>query len=162
MGEYDRAMKLLIDADPLALLTKGGANRIIVKDMFQELLSNQLQDLLPIGQTIAGWLLKGMDLEWLRKEYRNMLELFKDSLSYQWMVEDARAEERLKALEAFRQTAVGLVEERYPELTDFARGQVQAMTDLERLQQAILRVSLSKDAVEAASALLALQSAGEE
>lgn len=168
---------------PLALLTKGGANRIIVKDMFQELLSNQLHDLLPIGQTIAGWLLKGMDLEWLRKEYRDMLELFKDSPAYQWMVEDAHAEgfergieqglergrgevrkaqeqaqqaqkQAQQAREAFRQTIVALVEERYPEWTDLARRQVQAMTDLECLQQAILRVSLSKDSVEAASALL--------
>lgn len=174
---------------PLALLTKGGANRRIVKEMFQELLSNRLHDLLPVGQTIAGWLLKGLDLEWLKREYQNMLELFKDSPAYQWMTEDAREEglargleqglergleqgleqgreemrgEVRKAQETFRQTLVTLVDERYPVLTGYARKQVQVVDDLERLQRAILRVSLSKDASDASRALDELSADTEE
>lgn len=59
-------------------------------------------------------------------------------------------------LEAFQQTVVALIEERFPALADRARAQVQAVKDQERLQQAILRVSLSKDAAETANVLAEL------
>jgi hypothetical protein len=76
----------------LSLLTKGEVNRIIVKDMFQELLSNKLYDLLPVGQTIVSWLLGNTNLEWLQKEYYQMLDFFKDAPAYEWMTASAREE----------------------------------------------------------------------
>jgi hypothetical protein len=57
--------------------------------MFSELLAQQLYKTLPIGYTVAGWLLRGDDLKWLHKEYKTMFEFFKDSPALQWMQEDA-------------------------------------------------------------------------
>jgi hypothetical protein len=74
---------------PLALMTKEGVDRSIVKTMFAALLEQKLYKSLPIGYTIAGWFLQGEDLEWLHKEYRNMFNFFKDSPALQWMQEDA-------------------------------------------------------------------------
>lgn len=170
---------------PLALLTKGEISRILIRETFEELLANKLYDLLPVGQTIASWLLQGTNLEWLKKEYRKMLDLFRDSPAYEWMTEDARAEglaqgleqgrkeaeqareEAEKArketmevhqrsLETFQQTVVALVAERFPKLARLAQKQVRAVEEVERLQQLILRVSLTQDAAEIEELLLDL------
>ena len=150
---------------PLALLTKGHVDRILVKEMFEVLLANKLYDLLPVGQTIAGWLLQGASMEWLQREYRKMLDFFKDSPAYQWMTEDAREEGLAQglpqALDTFRQTAATLVTERFPKLARLARKQVRAVESLERLQHLILRVSLTQDALEIEELLLDLDE-GEE
>ena len=82
---------------PLALLTKGEVNRILVEEMFAELLEQKLYNVLPIGHTIAAWCLRDDDLSWLHKEYQKMFEIFKDSPALQWMEESVRQEEQRKA-----------------------------------------------------------------
>lgn len=184
LWEFPREELLVLNQPgllPLALLTKGKVDRILVKEMFETLLANKLYDLLPVGQTIAGWLLQGASLEWLRKEYRKMLDFFKDSPAYEWMTEDAREEglaqglaqgleqgraegltqARQQALDTFRQTVVTLITERFPKLARLARKQVGVVESLERLQHLILRVSLSQDASEIEELLLDLDE-GEE
>jgi hypothetical protein len=82
---------------PLILLTEGQVDRIMVGDMFSELLDRQLYRTLPIGYVVASWLLRDDDLSWLRKEYQKMFELFKDAPAIQWIEEDARLDERKQA-----------------------------------------------------------------
>lgn len=149
---------------PLSLLTKGEVNRIIVKEMFDELLANKLNDLLPVGQTIATWVLGATDLAWLKREYHKMLDFFKDSPAYEWMTEDARKEGReegreeirtqlQRALDVFRQTVVGLVAERSPKLVRLAKKQVAAVENPEKLQKAVLLISSAKEDNEVARLL---------
>lgn len=155
---------------PLSLLTKGEVNRIIVKEMFAGLLANKLHHLLPIGQTIAGWLLPGNDLEWLKKEYFKMLDFFKDSPAYAWMTESAREEGReearrelleanrriQQALQEFRQIVVTLVARSFPDLAHLAEKQVYSVENQERLARLILQVSAIQDAGEMVTLLSAL------
>jgi len=148
---------------PLALLTKGEVNSIIIRDTFEELLANKLYDLLPIGQTIAAWLLRGTNLEWLKKEYSKMLDFFKDSPAYEWMTEDAREEGRQQlltaqrqTLEEYRQILVALIAKPFPQLARLAEKQVSAIKDQKRLQQLILRVNMAQDAAEVEVLLLDL------
>jgi hypothetical protein len=121
---------------------------------------HKLYDLLPIGQTIAGWLFQEIDLEWLKKEYYKMLDFFKDSPAYAWMTEEAlergRAEGFQQGIEGFRQVIVALVKERFPDLELLARRQVALTQNQEHLQQVILRVSLSQDGAEIERLLLGL------
>jgi len=151
---------------PLVLLTKGPVDRILIKETFEELIAHKLYDLLPAGHTIAGWLLQEADLEWLRKEYQKMLELFKDSPAYTWMTEEAlergREEEREAACEGFRQVIVELVERRFPRLIPLAQKQVALVRDRERLQQVILHVSLDQDDSEIENLLLSLSKQTED
>lgn len=147
---------------PLALLTKGQVDRILVKEMFEELLAHKLYDLLPVGQTIAGWLLREVDLEWLRKEYHKMLDFFKDSPAYAWMTEEALERGLERGREGFRQVIVTLVGERFPHLAPLAQKQVALVQDQDRLQQLVLRVSLSQDAAEIEHLLLSLAEQKEE
>lgn len=88
---------------PLSLLTKGEINRTIVTTMFEALKANKLYDLLPVGYTIATWVLGATNLEWLRREYYKMLDFFKDSPAYAWMTEDAREEVRKETQQQIQQ-----------------------------------------------------------
>jgi hypothetical protein len=156
---------------PLILLTEGLVDRILVEEMFAELLDHQLYRTLPIGQVVASWFLQGEDLSWLRKEYQKMFELFKDAPAIQWIEEDARLderkkadqrvlEERKKALDEHkkivamnRQTVVELVTQRFPTLERQAKALVRTLKQPEIFQQLILRLSLARD-VEAAQDVL--------
>ena len=82
---------------PLILLTGGTVDRILIEEMFAELLEQKLYNTLPLSHTIAAWFLQGDDLTWLNKEYQKMYEFFKDSPALQWMEESGRADERKKA-----------------------------------------------------------------
>jgi hypothetical protein len=168
---------------PLVLLTEGPVDRILIQKMFAELLERKLYRTLPICHTIAAWLLRGEDREWLHQEYEKMVELFQDSPALKWMEEDVtkrvteriteqvtaqvteqvrreerqRAEEeRQRAVAAFRQTVTELVARRFPELTRPAKVLVRSLVEPEAFQSLILRLSLARDAEEAQEALFAL------
>lgn len=161
---------------PLSLLTAGEMNRTIVKEMFEELLARKLYDLLPIGQTIATWVLGATDVAWLEREYNRMLDFFKDSPAYEWMTEDGRKEglaqgleqgfaqgrqegidqARQEAAEKFRQIIVMLVAKRFPKLERLAKKQVRATDDIELLQSAIIHISLAQDSTDVEIVLLDL------
>ena len=154
---------------PLSLLTEGQIDRIIARDMFAVLQENKLFDLLPVGQTIASLVLGAADLEWLRKEYYKMFDLFKDSPVYEWMTEDIRAEAREEMrkqmqqnLDGTRQIIITLVSKRFPKLELLAKKQVLATDDLKRLQQLILNCGLAQDATEVEILLLHLDVKGDD
>ena len=169
---------------PLVLLTMQKVDRIIVGDMFAELIEQKLTDLLPIGHTIASWLMRGDDLIWLKREYDKMHDLFQDAPALKWMEESAREDERKKAnqrmleerkkanqrmleerqrtLTSLRQTVVALVAQRFPTLQRLATSQVRTLKQPERFQQVILRLSLAGNADEAQDALFALTEDNDE
>src|SRR5581483_10886139 len=74
---------------PLVLLTEGPVDRIIVGEMFAEVLEHKAYRTLPICHTIASWLLRGDDQAWLHQEYEKMMDLFQDAPAIQWMEADA-------------------------------------------------------------------------
>lgn len=82
---------------PLVLLTEGQVDRIIVGEMFTELIDQKRYNVLPMVHTIAAWMLSGDDLTWLHQEYDAMQELFRESPALQWMEESAtkRVEARI-------------------------------------------------------------------
>src|SRR5579883_927342 len=82
---------------PLVLLTDGPVDRILIQKMFADLLEQKLYRTLPICHTIAAWLLRGEDREWLHQEYEKMVDLFQDSPALKWMEEDVtkRVTERI-------------------------------------------------------------------
>jgi hypothetical protein len=70
---------------PLSLLAKGEINIRIVRDVVEELHRHQLTDLMLLALIFGGWRLAGDELEWLKKEFANMIDLFDDSPIYQMM-----------------------------------------------------------------------------
>lgn len=139
--------------------------------MFQTLLDNRLQDVLPVAEILAALVLKEEDQEWLKREVSMLTDLFKESPAYEWMTENVReeerekarkqiveeqqrtAEERKRALKNFQETVVALVARDFPKLAKLAKKQAAKVKDTERLQQFILDVTLTRDAARVAELL---------
>ncbi len=154
---------------PLTLLTKEGANRIIVGEMFESLLASGQQDLLPVGNLLAGLALGDSDLEWLKRKYNKMTDILKDSPAYRWMTDDAREEGleqgreqgleqgRKQGLELGRQqeyevsikqlgeVLLEVVTGRFPRFVRLAKKQIRDAKDAERLQHVLIKVSLAHE-----------------
>ncbi|HEX7733949.1 MAG TPA: hypothetical protein VF458_03775 [Ktedonobacteraceae bacterium] len=166
---------------PLALLTQGPVDRIIVKDMFADLLNNKLYNILPIGNSVASWFLRGNDLSWLNEEYQRMYEIFKDAPATKWIQEDGRADERRIAAEErkkliadfqeteekyreelknviadFRGTVVSMVSQQYPKLKRLAQNQVRLLEDVGRIRQLIVDLNATRNSDEAQDVLLSV------
>ena len=138
---------------PLTLLAKGPIDDILITRRFEGLLANNLHDLIPVGQTIAAWLLKGVALERLKKEYYQMLEVFRDSPFFDWVAETVLEEERQQVLKRFRDIIVAVVAHEFPALAPLAEQQVATINDQERLQHLILQVSTTHNLAEMARVL---------
>jgi predicted transposase YdaD len=159
---------------PLALLTKDGASRTIVTEMFESLLEHKLYDLLPVGQTLAALTLKKDDLDWLERTYQKMTDILKDSPAYQWMTRDAREDgrvegleegrkegrvegrekEREEAVEQFRQAVIAVVSHRFPKRVRFTKKLVHLCHDMERLQKLVVNLSIAQNEADAEDYLL--------
>ena len=142
---------------PLALMTKGPVNRIIVKEMFDDLLEHKLSNLLPIGNAIASWFLQGSDLSWLNEEYQKMYEIFKDAPAIQWIQESGRADERRKLAADSWQTLLLIISQRFPNLLRPAKAQLRSQTDPARLQKIIRDLLIARNSDEAEKVLFPLQ-----
>ncbi len=142
---------------PLTLLTKRGASRTIVEEIFANLLEHRLTNLLPVSNLLAGLVLEEADREWLHRRYQHMTDILKDSPAYRWMTDDAREAgleegikrgrkaEREELLKELRVTVLTIVAGRYPKYLRLAKKLVRDATDVERLQSLIIRLSLSQE-----------------
>ncbi len=160
---------------PLVTLTKGGKRPEVVKEMIDRLASAEEYDLLAIAQVLGGLVFKtGPELEWFRKRF----SMFQDILSESWVyqeigqkyleqgreqglergleqgVEKGREEERQQELQRQRQTIIGFVQRRFPEITALAEQQTAKITDPETLQTVILKLLDAQTVEEARQVLL--------
>ena len=112
---------------PLTLLTKGGASRTIVTDIFNELLENGLRDLLPVANVLAGLVFSEnqANLNWLEREYEKMMDVLKDSPAYHWMTDDARKEGREEGREeSLRYAIAAFIQKSFPAISKKAHKQL--------------------------------------
>jgi predicted transposase YdaD len=162
---------------PLVTLTKGGKRPEVVKEMIDRLASAEEYDLLAIAQVLGGLVFKtGPELAWFRKRF----SMFQDILSESWVyqeigqkyleqgreqgleqgleqgVEKGREEERQQELQRQRQTIIGFVQRRFPEITALAEQQTAKITDPETLQTVILRLLDAQTIEEARQILLSV------
>ncbi len=160
---------------PLVTLTKGGKRPEVVKEMIDRLASAEEYDLLAIAQVLGGLVFKtGPELAWFRKRF----SMFQDILSESWVyqeigqkyleqgreqglergleqgVEKGREEERQQELQRQRQTIIGFVQRRFPEITALAEQQTAKITDPETLQTVILKLLDAQTVEEARQVLL--------
>jgi predicted transposase YdaD len=144
---HEAAASKLIDLHqpailPLTLLTKGGASRTIVTEVFNELLENGLNNLLPAAHLLANLAFHDnrANLDWLEREYRRMTVNFKDLPAYHWMTDDARNEgieqgiergieqgrkqEREEELARLRQAISAIIAKGFPSISKLAQKQL--------------------------------------
>jgi len=126
---------------PLVLLTEGPVDRILVQKMFADLLERKLYRTLPICHTIAAWLLRGEDCEWLHQEYEKMVDLFQDSPALKWMEEDVtkRVTERITeqvTAQVTEQVTAQVTEQVTAQVTEQVTAQVTEQVRREERQKA--------------------------
>lgn len=149
---------------PLLPLTKGGIRREVTNMMFASLQAAQKPELIPIGGTLAAYMLSRAnpdDLAWLRRRLREMHDIIRESPYYQEILEEGREEglekgralERYEQLEALRQTVINIVLGRFPGLLRFARKQVAVVDDLATMRGLIVELSLAETQEEAKQTL---------
>src|SRR6266851_548616 len=150
---------------PLVTLTKGGKRPEVVKEMIDRLASAEEYDLLAIAQVLGGLVFKtGPELEWFRKRF----SMFQDILSESWVYQEigqkyleqgrekGREEERQQELQRQRQTVIGFVQRRFPEITALAEQQTAKITNPETLQTVILELLDAQTIEEARQILLSV------
>jgi predicted transposase YdaD len=146
---------------PLLPLTKGGARREIVEDMFSGLLSSKKIELVPIGYTLASLAFSRenrADQDWLLRRFHEMHDILRETPIYQEILREGLEQGQFEAL---RRAIVDIVVERFPRLVRLAKKQVAASQDPELLRHVLVKVSVARTAEEAKQQLLALNEANE-
>jgi hypothetical protein len=162
---------------PLLPLTRGGASRDVVQMMFDKLApgTGAQEDLALIGFTFASMVFQRehsiVEQEWLKRSFREMYDLIRDTPIYQEMTKMAREEGLAKGLEeglkeglkegrkeggqiALREAILDLVQERFPKLTELAKQQVALVNDTTLLRRLVVKLSLIRSTKEARLLLL--------
>jgi hypothetical protein len=142
---------------PLVTLTDGGKRPEVVKEMIDQLASAEEYDVLAIAQVLGGLVFKtGPELAWFRKRFSMFQDILSESWVYQELVEQGVEKERQQELQRQRQTIVGFVQRRFPEITALAEQQTAKITDPEMLQTVILKLLDAQTIEEARQILLNL------
>jgi hypothetical protein len=158
---------------PLTLLTKGGASRTIVDEVFQGLREHRLQDLLPVANMLAEQVLGKNDLEWLQRRYAQMTDILQDTWTYQTMNKMAqenvekklreeyqqRFEELQKKAEqarrqALEQAIIAMTSERFSKLVRPAKRLMKFTQNAEQLQLLLISLSVARNEADAEQCLL--------
>jgi len=109
---------------PLLPLTRGGATRKIVTQMFDLLSAEHHHEFAVIGYLFAArtfqLLNQYSDLAWLQERVRHMSDFLSESPAYQWILTEGREEEKAKSIAQTRQAVVDFVQKRFPELAQLA------------------------------------------
>jgi hypothetical protein len=126
---------------PLALLTDGPVDRIIVSNMLTELRERKLNDVLPIVCKIASWRMDESDQEWLKQERNNMHDVTKDTAYEIWEKDYYRGEAQK---EAQQQVLAAQKEAQQQVLAAQKEAQQQALAaqkkNLEMFQQTVVEL----------------------
>jgi hypothetical protein len=169
---------------PLMLLAEGPMDRVLIQEMFTELLELKLRSTLLICHAFAQWVLHGDDLDWFQKEYKKMFEfeVFAKSDLFQFMEQTANEraeqrvnqkydqklqeerkiaekklqEERKKTLLMFQKAVLGIVAQRFPTLQRLAKTQARRVKEPELFQQVMLDLSMAQNSDEAQDVLFSL------
>jgi hypothetical protein len=141
---------------PLLPLTKDGATREKVEEMFTDLQVAGNLNLLQIGQLIASLAFSNTrpaDQEWALRRYREMYDRLQETPVYKEMTrlatEKARAEALKEAEEArkkdLREMLLTIVQARFPKLSRSAKRLASTIDHISTLQNLVLKISTASN-----------------
>lgn len=147
---------------PLILLTQGGTEPEVVREMVISLTEARELELLALAYTFGG-LAPGSEAyeSWFRRSFAMLDDILEDSWTYQEIVrkgmekgmEKGREEERQHVIRGQRETLLGFVRRHYPELGSFAELHVENIKDTDALQhllnQLLFTVQTAEEAKQA-------------
>ncbi|HEY6542524.1 MAG TPA: hypothetical protein VIZ18_16395 [Ktedonobacteraceae bacterium] len=140
---------------PLILLTKGGTEPEVVREMVTTLTEARELELLALAYTFGG-LAPGSEAyeAWFKRSFAMLDDILEESWTYQEIVKKGvmkgREEERQHLIRGQRETLLGIVRKNFPELSTFAELQVENIKDTDALQQLINQLLFSVQSSEEA------------
>ncbi len=144
---------------PLLPLTKAGATQEIVEAMFERLPGEQHREFALIGFTFAAIMFRMLkqfeDLEWLKRRFRHMNDIIRESPVYEWILREGREEEKAQGLAQTRQAVVDFVQERFPTLAQLAEEVVATIDNPAQLVRLTGQLGGAQSAEQARQILLA-------
>lgn len=153
----------LVGLLPLMILTKGGATHEVAEEIMKGLQVASKKESLPAAFVLASLAFKSeADREWLRKRFREMHDILRETPIYQEILREGREEERQQRLQDQRQTIVKLVQMRFPEILSLAKKQADIIKDPEVLQNLIAKMFAVSTLQEAVQYLLDLPETDKE
>ena len=135
---------------PLLPLTKDGKRHDIVEEMIAELVFREKYELLLQAKTIAGLVFQGeAEHEWIERKFAVYKDIIEESWVYQEIIKKGK-------LEALHQGVLNLIQERFPEIAQYAKKPVEGIADVEVLLHLNIKMGTVQTSDEALQVLLAL------
>ncbi len=139
---------------PLLPLTREGQQRETIDLMIEHLVASHQQVLLPLGEIIAGLMVKDeTERAWLKGRFAMYSDIFEDSWVYQEIVEKGIQQQREQEIQRQHQVLHFLLQRHFPDPLASQHQKIETITDPEELQSLIFKVSAAQTAQEAQKAI---------
>ena len=148
----------LVGIFPLMVLAQGGKRPEVVEEVITSLESvggEAGKELLSLTYILASLVFENeADCKWLKKRFKMLQDILRDTWAYQEIMQEGREEERQQRLKDQRQMLMSLVQVHFSNIAQLAKERADAIKDPEVLQSLILKVVAAQDEEEAKQILL--------
>jgi len=176
---------------PLVPLAHNGARRDVIEELILRLLpahdtvEKELLALLQLFASLAFGKENKESQEWLKRRFRVLNDIFRETPAYQWILEEGREEGFLKGKEeghlvgkkegrlegrlegqmeerqtlllSMREVLVKMVQGRFPPLSALATAQADRVEDVEQIQDLLVKISTALTLEQVQQHLLSVQ-----
>ncbi len=150
----------LVGIFPLIVLTKDGKRPEVVEEVITSLQLHEgesAKELISLTYIFATLAFENQgDLAWLKRRINTMQDFLQESWLYQEIMQKGRDEERQQRLKDQRQLLLTIIHMHFPNITNLAQKQAEAIKDPEVLQGLIFKVLAAEAEEEATLSLLAV------
>lgn len=141
---------------PLVPLTQHGASHENIEETISDiehLVEDDIvrKDLVSLTLTLASLAFVGKkeEQDWLLRRFRMQHDILWDTPIYQLILEEGREEERTKLQKQERFTIQRIVKAKFPRLAQLAIDKTEAISDMEKLQNLNVYVSVAQTEADA-------------
>jgi hypothetical protein len=126
--------------------------------MIQHLVASRQQALLPLGEIIAGLIVKNdTERAWLKGRFAMYEDIFEDSWVYQEIIGKGIQQQRAQEIQRQHQVLHFLLQRYFPDLLSPQHTEIETITDPEVLQNLIFKVGAAQTAQQAQHAIDAIR-----
>ncbi|HZO75500.1 MAG TPA: hypothetical protein VFB60_25070 [Ktedonobacteraceae bacterium] len=165
----------LVGLLPLLPLTRDGGRHEVIEEMIERIVAAKQFNLLTLSEIFAGLILKDSnDREWLKWRFTMHKDILEESWVYQEIVQEGLEkgmrkgieqglqqglqqgveQERQRQHQALVSIVQGVIQGRFPELSDLAKEQAGKAIEPAQLQELLIKIGLAQKTEEARQALM--------
>ena len=133
---------------PLCLLTQNGMKHEVAEGIFESLVDKK--ELLTLALTFASMIFEGeADQQWLRRIIGMLDDIIRDTWFYKDLYKEAKEEAKEESLQEFRFAVLDVIQDRFPEIVELAKIQIEPIKDSVVLRRLIVKMSAAQTAEKA-------------